>query len=219
MNAIIVYLAMVTIIFSAPVSLFAQDQVPAPVYKDGEFWHFRVAEKDYLTQSTRAVGGDYEVFYSGRKVGVKALREEEVKTKENIGQLRRMLNVPDDDNQYLQFPLAVGKKWSTSFQVSGSGKLQNRDAETSVTGMEQVNTPAGTFSAFKIERHEYEGVKGGGGRRQETKQAGKSVNFSLTYYYSPDTRSIVKYYLEQKTAGGDITGKREIELIKYGSGR
>jgi len=212
-------LATVAIFLIAAFNIFAQDQVPAPVYKDGEFWHFRVAEKDFLTQSTRAVGGDYEVFYSGAKVGVKALREEEVQTREAIGNLRRMLHLPDDDDQILQFPLAVGKKWSVSHQsTTKKGKLENVTSEVSVVGMEEVTTPAGTFKAFKIERYETRGEGKTGGRRAEAKQATKTAGSSFIYYYSPDTRSIVKSYSEAKSESGDIAGKREIELLKFGSG-
>jgi hypothetical protein len=209
--------AVVVIFVLAPLSLFAQEEAPGPVYKDGEFWHFRAAEKDFLIHTTRAVGGNYEVFYSGGKVEVKALREEEAKTREDIGHLRRMLSLPNDEWQLLQFPLAVGKKWNTSFQVTSRlrGRLVNRNAETSVTGMEQITTPAGTFRAFKIERRDYTAgrtISPRGGT------AGGEI-FSLTYYYSPDTRSIIKYFDDRENPDriGISEGKREIELIKFGS--
>ncbi|HEV8342647.1 MAG TPA: hypothetical protein VGR30_09780 [Candidatus Binatia bacterium] len=217
MNKTLSFLSSVGILLLVAFNLYPQEQVPAPVYKDGEFWHFRAAEKDFLIQTTRAIGGDYEVFYSGGKVEVKALKEEEAKTREDIGHLRRMLNLPDDKWQLLQFPLAVGKKWSTSFQVTSRlrGALVNRNAETSVTGMEQITTPAGTFRAFKIERRDYTAGRTAGPRGGT---AGGEI-FSLTYYYSPDTRAIVKYYDERQEPDriGTTIGKREIELIKFGS--
>ncbi|SRR5713226_2279707 len=217
MNKTLSFLSSVGILLLAAFNLYPQEQVPEPVYKDGEFWHFRAVEKDFLVQTTRAIGGDYEVFYSGGKVEVKALREEEVKTRVDIGHLRRMLSLPDDEWQLLQFPLAVGKKWSTSFQVTDIhiGRLVNRNAETSVTGMEQITTPAGTFRAFKIERRDYMAGRTTGPRGH----AAGALTFSLTYYYSPDTRSIVKYYddRENRDRIGTSEGKREIELIKFGS--
>jgi hypothetical protein len=54
---------------------------------------------------------------------------------------------------------------------------------------------------------------GWGGQRGGSKRAGIKVrNYEWTYYYSPETRSIVKYKYE------DADGAtREIELIKAGS--
>src|SRR5437870_3365493 len=43
------------------------------------------------------------------------------------------------ETQFLQFPLAVGKKWQVDyqFQTRGSTKQISRHAETTVTGMEE----------------------------------------------------------------------------------
>ena len=66
-------------------------------------------------------------------------------------------------------------------------------------GIEQVTTQAGTFRAFKLESDD---------------RAGPRDYFTTTYWYSPETRSIVKSVFDG-SAGGQQTGlQRSIELIK-----
>jgi hypothetical protein len=49
-------------------------------------------------------------------------------------------------------------------------------------------------------------------------EAGIFGNFVYTYYYSPETRSLVKYHSEAVSKGaGASAGKTDIELIKFGS--
>ena len=56
----------------------------------------------------------------------------------------------------LKFPLSVGQKWTYEYKTRppGSKQDQNRSVEVSVTGMEQVTTPAGSFKAYKLVRTE-----------------------------------------------------------------
>jgi hypothetical protein len=66
-----------------------------------------------------------------------------------------------------------------------------------VTGFEEVTTPTGTFRAFKIERTE--------SLRDKDPTSG-------TLYYSPQTRSVVKYEFSSPDKQ-----TRVIELTKFGS--
>jgi len=56
----------------------------------------------------------------------------------------------------LKFPFSVGQKWEYKFEFTmiGSKKPFLQTVEMSVTGVEQVATPAGNFSAFKLEKQE-----------------------------------------------------------------
>ena len=187
-------------------NLLAQESVPAPLYKDGDVWVFRVVEADKLTQSTRALGGDYQVSYQKGKFVVRLEGGEKTETKQDLGQIRRMLVLPDDERHYLQFPLAVGKTWNTSYTADtrGASGDVNRSGETSVTGIEQLTTAAGTFRVFKIHRYDT-----GGGGRTSGKNPRQTKHWTFNYYYSPETRSIVKYSFEADE------GRTDIELIKY----
>jgi len=197
-------------------NVYGQDQIAAPSYRNGDFWIFRVGEKDFLTQTTRALDGDYRVAFSDGKFAVRSIAESNGKTNQSVGVLKRMLYIPDEEDQLLQFPLAVGKKWDTSHEAEGrrgGGRVAHMKGETNVTGIEEIKTSAGTFRALKIERSDRGRASGG-------KKAEFHDN-TYTFYYSPETRSIVKYKYEQREASGvgSRAGIREIELVKFGSRR
>jgi len=107
--------------------------------------------------------------------------------------------------KYFSFPIWVGKDWR------GSEFLRHkwRTANAKVTGTESVVTPAGTFNAYRIERAAWMFVG----------TANYYVN--QTYYYSPETRSMVKYQCseEYKDLVGDprygLLEDATIELIKF----
>src|SRR5262245_40656249 len=179
-------------------SAAAQEHVEAPTYKDGEIWEFKVVEKGISGQG--AAAGNYAVSFSAGRITVRP----------RFGQLRTMLFI-EDDRQYLQFPLFVGKSWRAGYNDGGTVYMKGT---TSVTGMEDVTTPAGTFRTFIVERHVSGIRRGGDAGRGEGRSAG---HWLYTYYYSPQTRCLVKYYLEIGTGGRGLT--REIELIKFGSDR
>ena len=43
---------------------FSQEQAPAPVFKDDDFWHFKITEDIANVSSTRELHGVYELIYS-----------------------------------------------------------------------------------------------------------------------------------------------------------
>jgi hypothetical protein len=91
------------------------------------------------------------------------------------------------ETQYYNFPFWVGKAWK------GRQWLAHWDYyDCTVTGMEKITTPAGTFETFRIER--------------EMKALAGEWNYYDTeiYYYSPETRSIVKY--DYKREFKDLVG-------------
>jgi hypothetical protein len=184
--------------------LFAQEQANKPNYKDGDFWQYKVTEKGFRTQSTRALDGVYELTYRPDRIAIRLEGGEKSEVQQAVGELRKMLAV-DDERQLLHFPLSVGKKWSTQYRQETSNGVRNLTTETDVTGFEEITTTAGKFSAFKIERW-----GGAAGVPRRGKQPGsKTRHYEWTYYYSPQTQSIVKYTYEDEDGG-----TREIELVK-----
>lgn len=203
--------AMLGIVLIFASILFAQEQAPAPVFQEGDTWVFRVTEKDYTTKGTKDMDGDYEVIYSLGKVRVQRPGGEKIEVKQG-GALIRILGIENDERQFLQFPVVVGKKWSTSYQdtARGSGGHEvNRRSETTVTGEAKIDLPAGSYQVFKIERHEQQAAAGKAGGK-----GGKLKRNSYTYYYSSQARSIVKYKFEREDGH-----TQEIELIKFTPGR
>ena len=195
-------LAMMALFLVAPLKVFAQEQAPAPVYQDGDFWRFRAARKVY---EASIKDGKLQIYEPKPDQKVDA-------DPDTAAQLKTMLAVEQEEKQFLQFPLSVGKSWSSSYQAEqrGTGRLINVPGHSSATGIEEITTPAGTFRAFKIERVETEPPTSLGGRRPHI-----GARRTYTYYYSPQTRSIVKYNCEESFCGKI----NEIELIKYGTAR
>ena len=180
---------------------FGQEQAEQPVYKDGEFWQFRVTRKGYQISDTSRTDGDYEVRFVGgdRKVYELTTAGQKVDaTGDSVDALKRLTG-HQDERQRLEFPLLVGKRWKNDYRnISGRNTISH-NVETSVVGAEDVTTPAGVFRAFKIER-------------LDIARASRGKN---TSWYSPQTRSIVKAINE--TEGGAQPGaKVETELIKFG---
>jgi hypothetical protein len=90
------------------------------------------------------------------------------------------------DFRMLNFPLAVGKKWSCSTNAYNVIQQAAFTAEYNVTVIanERVRVPAGEFDAFKLQANGRIGVNGppGPGASEETRM----------YWYAPEARAIVK---------------------------
>jgi len=121
----------------------------------------------------------------------------------------RLLGIlKDDPRAYLQFPLAVGKKWNFQYSFSGfsprGGRTTvTRNVEYEVTGIETVQIPAGKFETFAIQRIDYNASGGGN-------------TIEYDYHYSPQTKSTIK--LKWKISGLD-SGQSDTELLKYTPGK
>jgi hypothetical protein len=71
-------------------------------------------------------------------------------------------------------------------------------------GLEQITTPAGTFNAYKLVRSESWSVGRAGGVNTSTS----------TFFYSPETQSIVKRITENSNNAATTTN----ELVKFTPG-
>lgn len=209
MRKIISFCCMPTLFLITAFSVFGQEQAEAPRYKEGDFWQFRVKEWDWITKRSTALGGDYEVLFKGGKFIVFELSQgpKTPVVDQSANALRRMLNIKSTLN-YLEFPLFVGKKWTAEYKDTNVNTRQpmSRSADVQVTGVEKVSTLAGTFEVFRIDRSD---------TMQES-----SARYTLTsYYYSPEARAIVKFLYDSSAGGKVAGGKRELELITFGSAR
>jgi hypothetical protein len=103
------------------------------------------------------------------------------------------------ENLYLKFPLIVGHKRTEEFEtrIRGTNRHERRVAESSVLGIEDITSSAGAYQAFKIETIHWCG--------------GKSCGRYI-YFYSPQTKSIVKYNYEA-TLGSTATW--EVDLVQF----
>jgi hypothetical protein len=177
---------------------FSQDEAAKPSYKNGDTWTYTVKEGGSVGSSSRSLNGTYEVSIADGKMKVAVVKGAD---KEELEPRPPALLALLTFTPNLDFPLTVGKQWTRDYKGTyvGSNKPIARKITYEVKGVEQVTTPAGTFRAFKLESDD---------------RAGPRDYYTTTYWYSPDTRSIVKSKFDG-SAGGQQTGlQREIELIK-----
>lgn len=180
------------------------EQVSQPALQEGDRWTFRATKKEGITSTSGALVGDYEIVFSGGHLEVfEVVGEKKMPaTAGNAEQLRRLIPLHQDDLQFLNFPLTVGKKWPVTYRHTpeGATKSQLRSAEFMVENAEQTQTEAGEFRTLRI--------KGTG------KTHGGSLMREWDYFYSPDSKSIVKFHYDSGV--GTQSGKTDIELVSFG---
>lgn len=178
--------------------VFGQE-AQAPVYKEGECWLFRSVSKNYQGYVSGdlalPVNGDHKICFLERK-----FLEVDGATKSQISTGSPWNNILyRRENRYLKFPLIVGQKRTEEFEtrIRGTNRRERRTSESSVLGIEDITSSAGTYQTFKIETNHWCG--------------GKSCGRYI-YFYSPQTKSVVKYNYEA-TLGSTATS--EVDLIKF----
>lgn len=197
MNKVLLFLV-AGVLLITPFKVFGQE-AQAPLYKEGECWLFRSVSKNYQGYVSGVlalpVDGDHKIcFLEGKFFEVDGDAKPEISTASTWNSILYMA-----ENRYLKFPLIVGQKRTEEYQtrVRGTNRLERRTAETRILGVEHITTSAGAYRAFKIERDNW--CRGG--------LCGRWI-----YFYSPQTKSVVKYNYEA-TMGSTAT--REVELIKF----
>lgn len=177
----------------------SQDEATKPAYKNGESWQFAVKEFGSIGSSANLLNGTYEVsMVDGKQktAVVSGLQKDDLDPRPAA--LLSLLTFGPN----LNFPLTVGKQWTRDYKGTyvGSNKPVARKITYEVKGVEEVTTAAGTFRAFKLESDD---------------RAGPRDYYTTNYWYSPETRSIVKLLFDG-SSGGQATGlQRHIELIKF----
>lgn len=178
---------------------FSQDEATKPAYKNGESWLFTVKEGGSTGSSSNLLNGTYEVSIVAGKMKTAVVNGSQ---KDDLDPRPPVLLGLLTFSPNLDFPLTVGKQWTRDYKGTyvGGSKPIARKITYEVKGIEQVTTAAGTFRAFKLESDD---------------RAGPRDYYTTTYWYSPETRSIVKSLFDA-SAGGQETGlQRQIELIKF----
>jgi hypothetical protein len=198
------------LLFCSVIIVFAQDQASAPSFKEGDTWQFNIARQGGVVSSTESNDGIYELTFAQGKLKlfeVSGNQKTEIEPNPD-GPTQGLLTLVGKSEQRpdLKFPLSEGQKWSYEYQTRPAGLRQDqkRSVEINVAGIEKVTTPAGAFDAYKLIKSESWSTGKGAGR------GGNSV----TYFFSPETRSIVKRSSRSEGSGANI----ETELIKFTPG-
>jgi hypothetical protein len=178
--------------------VFGQEAL-APVYKEGECWVFRSVSKNYQGYVSGdlalPVNGEHKICFLERKFfEIDGATKSQISTGSVWNNILYMR-----ENRYLKFPLIVGQKRTEAFEtrIRGTNRVQRGTAESSVLGIEDITSSAGAYQTFKIETNHWCG--------------GKSCGRYI-YFYSPQTKSVVKYNYEA-TLGSTATW--EVDLIKF----
>ena len=195
---------------------FAQAQASAPAFKEGDTWQFKFETKNAIKSLTDSAAGTYEIVFTQGNIKLYETeggrgRGGEIPITNDILSQTLLTQVGKNEQQILKFPLSVGQKWSYKYTYASmrSGRFgtsgQNREVQVNVIGMEDVTTPAGTFKTFKLVRVEgyFAGARGGNYARE-----------TYTYFYSPDTKSVVKI----SSVNDNDPVIQEGELIKFTPG-
>ena len=191
--------------------VFAQEQASAPSFKEGDTWQFNITRKGQISSSTDQNEGMYELSVTQGVVKLYDVNggQKNEKPIAPDGPTQALLRLigKSDQRTDLIFPLSVGQKWAYDFvtRPPGSKFNQRRSAEVNVVGMEQVTTPAGNFKAYKLIKSESWSVGSRFGQRGSS---------ATTYFYSPETHSIVK----SSSLNNDNPGTIETELLKFTPG-
>ena len=184
----------------------ADNAVKAPVYKNGDWWVFRVEE-----------GGQFEEYRVTYKNGKFESDDPEFLTGSDNPALLVFgplvsVHLNDPEYRWLDFPLVAGKKWSFRYRQWGNvnmigqyaytadhGGSENAtwdsDAEVIRPVPELVETPAGKFKVIEI-------------RRKDTSRDERD----LTYFYSSKTKTVVKFEIRESPGGRHV----RLDLVKYG---
>jgi hypothetical protein len=193
----------VAIILLLAVSGVAEEQLQGPPYQEGEFWHFEVRHPrvSQIYDSTKLVDGVHKIVYSQNQFKTSYLSPD---GKEELGPPSPALMLLLGRGKDFSFPLTVGKKWSYRYPhliITPPPRVavfRWRIVDFNVAASERVKTKVGTFQAFKL-------VKA------NRLMTGTRRPWVTTYYYSPQTRSVVKMSSSEEEGG-----RVEIALIKHG---
>jgi hypothetical protein len=190
MKNLSVSLVVITLLLFGINSVLAQDKAEKPTFKEGDSWQFNTTRSKIA--STAQNLGITQLDYTQGKVkafSVEGSDKSEINLVPGDSTSQALLARLglSDELQTLRFPLSVGQKWDFTYETRAPGVKNptRRQVEINVNGVEQVTTPAGTFKAFKLVREETWMLTRG-------RQGSERRNMTATYYYSPDTKSIIK---------------------------
>jgi hypothetical protein len=191
-------------LFVPRTEIFGQGWADAPLFRDGDRWRYRVAEHGEYMKTERELNGVYELIYTTGRFTIFKLEESQKQELKSGTAVLLGLVAQTKSEQYLFFPLYPGKSWSTDHVFRPRRRDVDRlvNSVTKIADFELITLALGDFRAFKIQR--------------ETRFR-QADHWVFTYYWSPQTRSVVKSSMEV-LKGAAAGSKREIELINYGAG-
>ena len=176
--------------------------VQAPVYEEGDWWVFRTKAE---SPSGKISLNEYRVTYNNGRFESDPsgflTQSDDPEWPNNYPFASVYVNDPEIIS--LNFPLVTGKEWKFRFRrnPAGSGSPARGHAEAKVIGpvAEDIETPAGRFKAIEIRRRDF-----------------RNSTLELLYFYSAETKSVVKSTTHWSLQEQNLPRRFEMELIEFG---
>ena len=205
--------ALTAVLGCAALAVFAaeNDAVPRPEVKPGDSWTYQ--RMDYFTNQPDGRVSDTVTFANERVIQLVATRgrdDKEIDTTYTaewnfVSTANGAIFNPDQG--LFRFPLHPGDlheaHYNVKFPQQGAYEVRH-DRRVKVVGWEEVNVPAGTFRALRIESE-------GGFQRQDTFVGGKAKEVA---WYAPEVKRYVKWTFENWS----FRGRNQwwgLELLEY----
>lgn len=151
------------------------DRCEAPVWNIGDKWTYRTSSGREFSAEVMEIKEDLVIVKWG-----KSLMGYDNKTfnlKYTIDDKGNKRKVTSGFPKLLNFPMVMGKKWTDV--VSGRDIMRNFLNEYRIQGIEEINTPVGTFKAYKI-------------HCQHTDMSDSRVSGYAIFWYSPEVKNWIK---------------------------
>ena len=215
--------------------------VPAPVVAANDTWTYESTTEigANFRQTREEVTVDHAgqglIAVTDRTLGSNAAAHQAV-TNADWSRVRSVNGKQTVVNQPFQFPLRVGKSWTTEYSEDNPNREHSNEHFRSpykVIGWVDVTVPAGNFHALKVEAEgEWRATVGpavaagavarvdrlGATTVTQTTRIGPSTASGRTYkafWYVPEVKRWVRSVEEYYSAGGQRTSSYKAELVSY----
>lgn len=176
---------------------WGQRSCEAPVWNLGDNWTFKDAAGKFWSNQIleiredsfiMRVEGDRDLYvYDKKTLSCNYFTDRSGRKVKNRGALKNIFD----------FPLIVGKRWRYSTESGGTSIVN----ELRIEGVEEVNTPAGTFKAYKIYYQQTEMSRGTSGW--------------VRHWYAPVVKWWIRREVEKSPYWARAYGLQSAELIYY----
>nr|WP_295785295.1 hypothetical protein [Rhodoferax sp.] len=215
---------------SAQPAIHAQPLQAQPEFEVGDKWSYRHTNKGdvkppfILTSQAYKLDGDSAWLYEEtqnpavqRKRSIWHFDYKRASQIERYGfqslspyQPGDLLFTAKADQEYIQYPLVVGKKYSLERKHLVNSGSTKYDAE--VEAFEKVKTDAGEFDAFRIKLSGWWTSPADALSLQDTENKGRAT---IVIYFAPSVKRFVKWQENDWRPKGAPWTNYEIELVKW----
>jgi hypothetical protein len=178
----------------------SQEKIDAPIWNVGDRWTYKTADEKRFTNAVIKIDDEFFVVRMGGSPYLQVYDKKTMNIKKWIDSSGTEAS-PNVMNIY-DFPLFVGKKWGGRIHASGAAGALGWEYSFKVEDIEEINTIAGSFKAYRL--------------------YGKHYNMSpragpggwIKFWYSPEAKVWVKRVVE-KSKYWLGTPYNDTELVSY----